>query len=192
MTDTDTSIDTAPTSDAGPSDFDATGVPSFDSGDDWSGSIPGDPIDGQTPGGPAATPSAIDALFVGVDMTDPAAKFPNEKVETSLVITAIEPFVKNGKVALIVKYGATAPAICVPLTDLKSWCVIANTATDQKSQEEVSKGKAELRAIAKACGKPLSAAGDKLANGQSIASLLGAAFKAKVSKGKKGGFFVNL
>lgn len=175
-----------------PSDFDATGVPDFGSDQEWSGSIPGDPIDGQTAGGPVATPSAIDALFTGVDMSDPADKFPDGKVETHLVITAVEPYSKDGKVALIVKYGATAPAVCAALTDLKSWCTISNTATDAKAQAEVGKGKAELRAIAKACGKPLAANGGKLANGQSIATLLGATLKASVSKGKKGGFFVNL
>lgn len=173
-----------------PADFSATDVPEFGNVGDFEGSMPGEAAP-DTSGTPQA-PGALDAFLAGVDMTDPTADFKAGKpVPFDGIITSLEPWPDpNTPGRLVIKLGITpvSPPLAKNLGAQTVWCDIANPS----DVSAATKGKSTLRSFAASAGRPMSADGKKLADGKSLATLIGAAVKGKLNKGKTGSkIFVN-
>lgn len=179
-----------PAADEVPSDFSATDVPEFGNPDDFAGSMPGEAEPDKT--GTPQAPGAVDAFFVGVDMTDPTADFQAGKpVPFDGIITSLEGWADpNTAGRKVVKLGITpiSPPLAKNLGTQTVWCDIVNPS----DMGAATKGKSTLRQFAASAGKPLSADGQKLASGKPISSLIGSPVKGKLNKGKTGSkIFVN-
>lgn len=165
-------------------DFSAEGVGDFGEGAQYEGTLPGEQA-GQG-GGSAATGSALDAALADVDMSDPLADMKaGKKIDTTVQITGVElwqPETEPGRKVIKVRIVPTTPDALAKLGEQTVWCDVANPSDPAAA----AKGKANLRAICKKAGKPMSADGKTLEGGASISSIVGLSAKGKASKGKIG------
>lgn len=166
----------------GQGDFSAEGVGDFGEGAQFEGTLPGE----QPPSGGGQATGSLSAELAGIDMTDPLADMKaGKKVPTVVTISGLElwkPEAEPGRVVIKVKAIPTSPDALAKLGEQTVWCDIANPADPAAA----AKGKANLRAICKAAGKPMTADGKALEGGLPLDAIKGASAKCKASKGKSG------
>ncbi len=168
-------------------DFNPEAVGDFggEPGGGFSGSIQGEQKP-DTTGTPQA-PAALDDFLKDVDMRDPTAEFAAGKpVDFAGTLTRIEPFTDKAnpkRKALKLHIMPESPPVARALGAQVVYCDITG--------EKAVRGKQDLRAWCLAAGKPLSADGTKLANGQGIHTIAGSPIKGSISKANNGGLFIN-
>lgn len=150
-------------------DFTSDGVDDFGSAGAFTGTLPGE----QPPqSAPTGAGSDIDALMVGVDTSDQTeALNDGKKVDFTGNVVGVKswsPADNPGRVCLIFDIVPVSPPHCAAAGKQGFWCEIKG----DKSAE----GKANLRALAKACGK----------SPEKPSTFVGSVVNGKMNKGKKG------
>lgn len=167
-----TQTDSLPDFDSTPAgmlgDFTSDGVEDFGSAGAFEGTLPGE----QAPSTGGAPASDIDSLLVGVDLTDQTeALNDGKKVDFTGNVIGVKKWVSadGAKTCLIFDIVPVSPPVCAAAGKQGLFVEIIGA--------DAAKGAATLRALAKACGKPV----DK------PSLFVGCVVEGKMNKAKKTG-----
>ena len=165
-----TQTDTLPDFDSTPAgmlgDFTSDGVEDFGSAGAFEGTLPGE----QAPQSGGAPASDIDSLLDGVDLTDQTeALNDGKKVDFTGNVIGVKKWTDGTRTCLIFDIVPVSPPVCAAAGKQGLFVEIKG--------DGAAKGAATLRALAKACGKPV----DK------PSQFVGCVVEGKMNKAKKTG-----